>query len=106
MSDAIWQALPKRLARGEAAAVADWAPARVIDALQRLCHDLVRRAHGQVGQFFAAASLPAVKRAGPLLSWESELRRAARHADHPLNANLWIEALVAQARSAIAAAGR
>ncbi|WP_343626873.1 DNA polymerase III subunit delta' [Roseateles puraquae] len=106
LTDAAWQALPKRVARGEVAALSDWAPARVIDALQRLCHDLVRRAHGQPGQFFAAASLPSPKRPGPLLSWEAELRRAARHAEHPLNAGLWIEALVAQARSAITAAAR
>lgn len=106
LTDAAWQALPKRLARGEVAALSDWAPPRVIDALQRLCHDLVRRAHGQPGQFFAAASLPSPRRAEPLLSWDAELRRAARHADHPLNAGLWIEALVAQARAAISAAAR
>lgn len=106
LTDAAWQALPKRVARGEVAALSDWAPPRVIDALQRLCHDLVRRAHGQPGQFFAAASLPSPRRAGPLLGWEAELRRAARHAEHPLNAGLWIEALVAQARAAITAAAR
>ena len=106
LTDAVWQAIPKRVARGEVAALSDWAPPRVIDALQRLCHDLVRRAHGQPGQFFAPASLPTPRRAGPLLGWEAELRRAARHADHPLNAGLWIEALVAQARSAITAAAR
>ena len=106
LTDAAWQALPKRVARGEVAALSDWAPPRVIDALQRLCHDLLRRAHGQPGQFFAASSLPALKRPAPLLGWEKELRRAARHADHPLNAGLWIEALVAQARTAIAAAAR
>ena len=106
LTDAAWQAIPKRVARGEVAALADWAPPRAIDALQRVCHDLVRRVHGQPGQFFAAASLPSLKRAGPLLNWEAELRRAARHAEHPLNASLWIEALVAQARAAITAAAR
>ncbi len=106
LTDAVWQALPKRVARGEVAALAEWAPPRVIDALQRLCHDLVRRSHGQPGQFFATAALPAPRRAGPLLAWDAELRRASRHADHPLNAGLWIEALVAQARAAIAASAR
>ncbi|MFG6466963.1 DNA polymerase III subunit delta' [Roseateles sp. BYS87W] len=106
LTDAAWQALPKRMARGEVAALTDWAPPRVIDALQRLCHDLVRRSHGQSGQFFSTAALPAVKRAAPLLAWDAELRRASRHADHPLNASLWIEALVAQARGAITAAAR
>jgi DNA polymerase-3 subunit delta' len=106
LTDAAWQALPKRVARGEVQALAELPPPRAIDALQRLCHDLLRRSHGQPGQFFAAASLPALRRAGPLLAWEAELRRAARHAEHPLNANLWIEALTAQAQAAIAAAGR
>ncbi len=106
LTDAGWQAIPKRVARGEVAALSDLAPPRVIDALQRLCHDLVRRSHGQPGQFFAPAALPAPRRAAPLLAWDAELRRAARHADHPLNAGLWIEALVAQARSAIAASAR
>jgi DNA polymerase III subunit delta' len=106
LTDAAWQALPKRVARGEVAALSDWAPARVIDVLQRLCHDLLRRSHGQPGQFFAPASLPAAKRAAPLLAWDAELRRAARHADHPLNASLWIEALVAQAQAAMAASLR
>ncbi|MFG6413506.1 DNA polymerase III subunit delta' [Roseateles sp. DC23W] len=106
LSDAAWQALPKRVARGEVAALSELAPPRAIDALQRLCHDLVRRSHGQPGQFFATASLPVPKRARPLLAWDAELRRAARHADHPLNASLWIEALVAQAQAAVAASMR
>ncbi|PTT86719.1 DNA polymerase III subunit delta' [Pelomonas sp. HMWF004] len=106
LTDAAWQALPKRVARGEVAALTDWAPPRVIDALQRLCHDLLRRVHGQAGQFFTPAALPAPKRAAPLLAWDAELRRAARHADHPLNAGLWTEALVAQARTAMLAAAR
>ncbi|MGQ3053880.1 MAG: DNA polymerase III subunit delta' [Roseateles sp.] len=106
LTDAAWQAIPKRVARGEVAALSDWAPPRVIDALQRLCHDLVRRSHGQPGQFFAAAALPSPRRAAPLLAWDAELRRAARHAEHPLNAGLWIEALVAQAQTAMMAAAR
>jgi DNA polymerase III subunit delta' len=106
LTDAAWQALPKRVARGEVAALADLAPPRAIDALQRLCHDLLRRSHGQQGQFFAAASLPSPKRAAPLLAWEAELRRAARHADHPLNASLWLEALTAQAQAAVTASLR
>jgi len=106
LTDAAWQAIPKRVVRGEAAALSDWAPPRAIDALQRLCHDLVRRAHGQPGQFFATASLPSPRRAAPLLAWDAELRRAARHAEHPLNSGLLIEALVAQARSAIGASAR
>jgi DNA polymerase III subunit delta' len=106
LTDAAWQAIPKRVARGEVQALSELSPPRAIDALQRLCHDLVRRSHGQPGQFFAPTALPHPKRAAPLLGWDAELRRAARHAEHPLNASLWIEALVAQAQAAMSASLR
>ncbi|MFO1226060.1 MAG: DNA polymerase III subunit delta' [Roseateles sp.] len=96
-----WSSLPKRVARGEAAALADWAPPRAIDALQRLCHDLLRRSHGQPGQYFDTAALPACSRVQPLLAWEQQLRRAARHAEHPLNAGLLIESLVTAGQAAL-----
>ncbi len=106
LTDAAWQAIPKRVARGEVQALSELPPPRAIDVLQRLCHDLLRRSHGQPGQFFAPASLPSPRKAAPLLAWDAELRRAARHADHPLNASLWIEALVAQAQAAMMASLR
>jgi DNA polymerase-3 subunit delta' len=96
-----WQQLPQRLARGEAAALADWPLPRAIDALQRLCHDLLRRSHGAPPSYFAAEFLPAPKLAGPLHVWDAALRRAARHAEHPLNAGLLMESLFAQGRQAL-----
>ena len=96
-----WQQLPQRLARGDAQALADWPPPRAIDALQRLCHDLLRRVHAAPPTYFAIAALPAPTLAAPLLAWESVLRRAARHAEHPLNAGLLIESLFAQGQSAL-----
>jgi DNA polymerase-3 subunit delta' len=96
-----WQQLPQRLARGEAAALADWPLPRAIDALQRLCHDLLRRSHGAPPSYFAAECLPTPKLAAPLLGWDAALRRAARHAEHPLNAGLLMESLFAQGRQAL-----
>jgi DNA polymerase-3 subunit delta' len=104
LREAQWAALPKRVARGETAALGDWGPPRAIDALQRLCHDLLRSSHGQPPSFFSASDLPPVRRAASLLAWEQTLRRAARHADHPLNANLLIESLVGAGQTAVAAA--
>lgn len=98
---AAWQQLPQRLARGEAAALSDWSQPRAIDALQRLCHDLLRVAHGAAPSFFPAASLPAPKLAAPLQAWEAALRRAARHAEHPLNAGLLMESLFTQGQQAL-----
>ena len=96
-----WQQLPQRLARGDAQALADWPPPRAIDALQRLCHDLLRRVHAAPPTYFALAALPAPSVAAPLLAWDAVLRQAARHADHPLNAGLLIESLFAQGQSAL-----
>ena len=96
-----WQQLPKRLSRGDAAALGDWPPPRAIDALQRLCHDLLRRVHAAPPTYFALAALPAPSLAAPLLAWDAVLRRAARHAEHPLNAGLLIESLFAQGQSAL-----
>lgn len=96
-----WLQLPQRLARGEATALADWPQARAIDALQRLSHDLLRRAHGAAPLYFPAESLPSPKRAAPLHGWDAALRRAARHAEHPLNAGLLMESLFAQGQQAL-----
>jgi DNA polymerase-3 subunit delta' len=98
---AVWLQLPKRLARGEAAALADWPVPRAIDALQRLCHDLLRVSHGAGPSFFSAASLPRPQLAAPLHRWAKALEQAARHADHPLNAGLLLESLFAQGQQAL-----
>ncbi|HEY4084264.1 MAG TPA: DNA polymerase III subunit delta' [Burkholderiaceae bacterium] len=96
-----WTALPQQVQQGNAAALGDWPQPRAIDALQRLCHDLLRRAHGASPVFFPTQSLPTPRQAGPLHEWEAELRRAARHAEHPLNAGLLMESLVAQGQQAL-----
>ncbi len=97
-----WTQLPRRIAMGEASALADLSQPRAIDALQRLCHDLLRRAHGAPGSYFPVESLPSsVKLAAPLHAWEAALRQAARHAEHPLNQGLLMESLVAQGQQAL-----
>ncbi|MDC8785298.1 DNA polymerase III subunit delta' [Roseateles koreensis] len=96
-----WQQLPQRLARGEAAALSDWPQARAIDALQRLCHDLLRVTHGAEPTYFPKASLPQPKLAAPLHMWEASLRQSARHAEHPLNTGLLMESLFAQGQAAL-----
>ena len=98
---AAWAQLPRRVAQGDATALADLSQPRAIDALQRLCHDLLRRTHGAAGSFFPADSLPLPKLAAPLHAWEEALRRAARHAEHPLNQGLLMESLVSQGQQAM-----
>ncbi len=97
-----WLELPRRIARGEAQALTDWPVPRAIAAMQRLVHDLMRIAHGAPPSYFprdALPKLPAVRSA--LDQWARTLQQAARHADHPLNAGLLMESLVAQGQQAM-----
>jgi DNA polymerase-3 subunit delta' len=97
----VWAALPKALARGDAGAVADWAPSEAVGALQKLCHDLLVVKAGGAPRFFQPADLPAVASIAALTGWARELASSARTVEHPFNAGLMIEALVSQARSAL-----
>ncbi|MFT3721224.1 DNA polymerase III subunit delta' [Pseudorhodoferax sp.] len=94
-----WAALPAAMARGDLGAVSGWLPAELVDALQKLCHDLLCVGEGAAPRFFAAAGLPPPPRREALLRWSRALQDSARIAEHPLNAGLMLEALVAQARS-------
>ncbi|EER60575.1 DNA-directed DNA polymerase, partial [Acidovorax delafieldii 2AN] len=89
------------IARGDVAALGDWAPAQVIDALQKLCHDLLAARVGAAPRYFAMADLPKPPPLGALTRWSRALVKEARTADHPFNAGLMLEALVAQARNTL-----
>lgn len=92
-----WALLPKAVARGDAAALADFAPEQAVDALQKLCHDLLALRVGAAPRYFAPADLPAPPGVGPLTRWSRQLCAQARTAQHPFNAALMLESLVAQA---------
>jgi len=96
-----WSALPQALARGEVAAVADWSPAQAVDALQKVCHDLLVVGAGGAPRFFVACDLPAAVPLVPLAAWWRELADALRTAEHPFNPGLMHEALVSRARVAL-----
>ena len=97
-----WSALPQAVARGDVTALGDWTPAQVIDALQKLCHDLLAASVGGAPRYFAAGDLPkALPSLGALTRWSRALAKEARTADHPFNAGLMLEALVAQARNTL-----
>ena len=110
-----WQALPKAMARGDVSALADWAPARAVDALQKLCHDVWAVRVGASPRFFGAQDLPVLASGKPggapqnpwgaglyaLASWSRELNTIARTVEHPYNPGLLLEALVSRARTAL-----
>jgi DNA polymerase-3 subunit delta' len=57
---------------------------------------------GAAPRYFAPADLPKVAPPlGALTRWSRALAKEARTADHPFNAGLMLEALVAQARNAL-----
>jgi DNA polymerase-3 subunit delta' len=92
------------VAQGQAGLLSDWAVPQVVDALQKLCTDLLAAAVGAAPRYFPADSLPA----GPgatalpaLLAWADELGRVARHDEHAWNEPLLLDALMARARAAL-----
>ncbi|RYF01692.1 MAG: DNA polymerase III subunit delta' [Comamonadaceae bacterium] len=96
-----WAQLPKAVARGDVSALADMAPAQAVDALQKLCHDLLARRVGAPPRYFSEGDLPEPPGVAPLTRWGRALAKEARTADHPFNAGLMLESLVAQARNAL-----
>ncbi len=100
VDSAIWARLPQAVARGQATAMAGWPVPRALDALQKLCHDAMALAAGAGPRYFAAAAMPPVTGAtqaallAALGAWSTELSRVARHAEHPWNEPLLLDALV------------
>jgi DNA polymerase-3 subunit delta' len=83
--------------------VSDATPTQAIAMLQKLCHDLLALRSGARPRFFLAADLPIAGTLGSLTQWSKELMDAARTSEHPYNAGLMFEALVARAQTALRA---
>ncbi len=95
-----WRLFPKAMARGDVSLLKDWSPAQALDALHKLCHDLLALKSGAAPRFFDAADLPPGIQSGSfatLSDWGKSLARAARSAEHPFNTGLMLEALVSRA---------
>ena len=98
-----WAALPKAIARGDVSAVSDGTPAQAIAMLQKLCHDLLAVRTGGEPRFFLAPDLPVAGTIASLTEWSKDLMQAARTSEHPYNAGLMFEALVARVQTALRA---
>jgi DNA polymerase-3 subunit delta' len=99
---ALWAELPQMIVRGEAGPLADWPPERLVDALQKLCHDALCRACGAPTRYYGADSVPPWASLRALCDWARELQRCAAHIEHPWNAGLMAESLVLKGRMALA----
>jgi DNA polymerase-3 subunit delta' len=96
-----WAQWPKAVLRGDIGALAAWSPAQVVEALQKLCHDLLAVQSGASPRFFEGGDLPAAGSLAALAAWWRSLAETARTAEHPFNAGLMLEDLVARARTAL-----
>ena len=103
-----WEALPAAMRRGDAAALAGWAPAAAISTLQKLCHDALALQMGALPRYFSKEAIGSSNkvidagsagsnRLKALLAWSRELVQSARTAEHPYNAGLMNEYLVSRA---------
>lgn len=93
----VFARLPKAVASGDVAVFAEMSPPEVVQWLQKLCHDLMCVVQGAAPRYFAAQDLPRAPSVMVLARWAKSLAQEARTAEHPFNANLMTEALVAQA---------
>ena len=96
-----WTRLPGQVRQGQVAGLVDWPLPRVIDALQKLCHDAACVAAGAPARYFPAASVPGDASLPALAAWMRDLARAARHAEHPWNGGLMAQSLVQQGQRAL-----
>lgn len=96
-----WSQWPKALVRGDIGGLSNWGLAEVVESFQKLCHDLMALRTGAAPRFFDAADLPAPASTAALTAWWRSLGETARTVEHPFNAGLMLEDLVAQARAAL-----
>lgn len=96
-----WAQWPKALVRGDTGVLADWGPAEAVESLQKLCHDLLAVKNGAPPRFFEPGDLPPAGSTSALTGWWRSLAATARTVEHPFNAGLLLEDLVAQARAAL-----
>lgn len=104
-----WRSLPRLLAQGEPGPLAGWPLPEVLGILQRICHDAMCLAVGGPPRYSEASAFDKLPGVGPgpqvlarLDAWSRELARLMRHADHPFAAALAMEAVLSQARLALA----
>jgi DNA polymerase-3 subunit delta' len=96
-----WSAIPRAVGQGVLSVFADWTPAQVVDALQKLCHDLLLARVGAVPRFFAITDLPKPPSLAALTQWSKDLNATARVVEHPFNAGLLLESLVGRAQNVL-----
>lgn len=101
-----WAGVPRAVATGDSSAFSGWSVPRLLDALQKLCHDASSAQVGGVARFFPAEQLAGRVAMDRLIQWFKTLQRVARHAEHPWSEPLLIESLLAEGRTVWESDGR
>jgi DNA polymerase-3 subunit delta' len=97
-----WSKFPKAMLAGDASYCSDLPASEVIDALQKLCHDLLMLQTQTTLRYFNEADLPKLKVSpAQLTAWFKRLSQAAKTSEHPFNAGLMLEALCTEAREVL-----
>lgn len=97
----VWLTLPQAMARGDVALFKDWTVPQIVDALHKLCHDLLAHRVGAQPRFFGATDLRTRATLDTLTAWSKALSRTMRTVEHPFNAGLMQETLVGQAKTVL-----
>ncbi|MEO7009825.1 MAG: DNA polymerase III subunit delta' [Caldimonas sp.] len=97
----LWSQLPTLMLRGETAPFLNWPLPRLVEALQKLCHDALCVASGAAPRYFPPGTVGRGADNVALTDWARQLTRIARHAEHPWSAGLLVESLVNEARTAL-----
>ncbi|MEW6695182.1 MAG: DNA polymerase III subunit delta' [Pseudomonadota bacterium] len=106
LTDALWAALPRRLAQGDASAMAEWPLARQLQVFMLLCHDALAVATGAPPRYFPAEAVPPVPVPARLDAYWRALQQAARSVEHPVQPGLWNEAWAERTRAVFARPSR
>ena len=101
VSAALWTQLPALVRRGEVGPFLSWPLPRLVEALQKLCHDALSSIVGAAPRYFPAATVTSETGIAALTGWAKRLGLMAKQAEHPWNAGLMVEVLVDEARAAL-----
>ncbi len=98
-----WLSVPAKVFQGRSEAFVDWPLARLVQTLQKLCHDSLCVGVGAEPRYFPKQSLVVPSDLSRLIAWSAALREHAIRAEHPWHASLKVDSLVEQGRSALRA---
>lgn len=102
LTAALWTGLPTQVQQGNGQMLLAMSLPQAVRALLQVCHDAMAVASGAEARYFPGHRWPTRPDWTGLVAWQQALVRAARFEDHPWNAGLLVEALLAQGSWALA----